>query len=75
MKVIITIEAEINELEAECLNNKSDENLDKQTDLIKDIMQMGHFSRHGINPKINWKVETGVPHKRIMSEYPWTGKK
>jgi hypothetical protein len=58
MKVIITIEAEIDELEAECFNNNmSDENLDGQADLVKDIMRMGHFSRHGVNPKINWKVE------------------
>jgi|TARA_R110000824_G_scaffold95476_1_gene229603 hypothetical protein len=71
MKVVITIEAEINELETECFSNKSDENLDKQTDLIKDIMQMGHFSRHGVNPKINWKVGADAP----FNPWQWMGKK
>ena len=62
MKVIITIEAEIDELEATCFNaNMTDEDLDGQADLVKDIMRMGYFSRHGINPKINWKVEDGSP--------------
>ena len=71
MKVVITIEAEINELETECFSNKSDDNLDKQTDLIKDIMQMGHFSRHGVNPKINWKVGADAP----FNPWQWMGKK
>jgi hypothetical protein len=62
MKVIITIEAEIDELEATCFNaNMTDEDLDGQADLVKDIMRMGYFSRHGVNPKINWKVEDGSP--------------
>ena len=62
MKVIITIEAEIDELEATCFNaNMTDEDLDGHADLVKDIMRMGYFSRHGINPKINWKVEDGSP--------------
>jgi len=58
MKVVITLEAEIDELEAECFNaNMTDEeSLDGQADLIKDIMRMGSFSRHGVNPKIDWKV-------------------
>jgi hypothetical protein len=50
MKVIITIEAEIDELEATCFNaNMTDEDLDGQADLVKDIMRMGYFSRHGVN--------------------------
>lgn len=62
MKVIITIEAEIDELEATCFNaNMTDEDLDGQADLVKDIMRMGYFSRHGVNPKINWKVEDSSP--------------
>jgi len=62
MKVIITIEAEIDELEAKCFNNNmTDEDLDGQADLIKDIMRMGYFSRNGVNPKINWKVEADSP--------------
>ena len=57
VKVVITIEAEIDELEAECFkNNMDEESLDGQADLIKDIMRMGSFSRHGVNPKIDWKV-------------------
>ena len=62
MKVIITIEAEIDELAATCFNaNMTDEDLDGQADLVKDIMRMGYFSRHGVNPKISWKVEDGSP--------------
>jgi|TARA_R110000744_G_scaffold294836_2_gene404982 hypothetical protein len=62
MKVVITIEAEIDELEAECFNNNmTDEDLDGQADLVKDILRMGHFSRHGVNPTINWKVESNSP--------------
>ena len=66
MKVIITIEAEIDELEAKCFHNNmddaiTDEDLDGQADLVKDIMRMGYFSRHGVNPKINWKVEDTSP--------------
>ena len=62
MKIIITIEAEIDELEAECFNNNmTDEDLDGQADLIKDIMRMGYFSRNGVNPKINWKVVEDSP--------------
>ena len=54
MKVIITIEAEIDELEAKCFNNNmTDENLDGQADLIKDIMRLEGSYR----PLINWKVE------------------
>ena len=63
MKVIITIEAEIDELEAKCFNANMDdeESLDGQAALIKDILRMGAFSRHGINPTINWKVESNSP--------------
>ena len=61
MKVIITIEAEIDELESECFNNTINKDLDGQADLIKDILRMGQFSRHGINPTINWKVESNSP--------------
>ena len=62
MKVVITIEAEIDGLEAECFhNNMTDEDLDGQADLIKDILRMGSFSRHGINPTIDWKVESNSP--------------
>ena len=55
MKVIITIEAEIDELEAECFNNNmTDENLDGQADLIKDILRLEGSYR----PFINWKIES-----------------
>jgi len=58
MKVVITIEAEIDELEAECFkhNMTDEESLNGQADLVKDIIRMGSFSRHGVNPKIFWKV-------------------
>jgi len=61
MKIVITIEAEIDELESECFNNTINKDLDGQADLIKDILRMGQFSRHGINPTINWKVESNSP--------------
>jgi len=63
MKVVITIEAEIDELEAECLNTNinDEENLNGQADLVKDILRMGSFSRHEVNPTINWKVESNSP--------------
>jgi hypothetical protein len=63
MKVVITIEAEIDELEAQCFNANMDdeESLDGQADIIKDILRMGQFSRHGVNPTINWKVEANSP--------------
>jgi len=71
MKVVITIEAEIDELEAKCFNANMDdeESLDGQADLIKDILRMGHFSRHGINPTINWKVEPNSPLGRVYPQW------
>jgi len=53
MKVIITIEAEIDELEAKCFNNNmTDENLDGQADLIKDILRLEGSYRPFINYSI-----------------------
>ena len=51
-KITITIEAEIDELEAQCFNaNMTDE----------DILRMGYFSRHGVNPTINWEIKANSP--------------
>lgn len=62
-KITITIEAEIDELEAQCFNaNMTDEeSLDGQADLVKDILRMGYFSRHGVNPTINWEIKANSP--------------
>mgnify|MGYP001272177898 FL=1 len=53
-KLIITIEADIDDLEAECFrNNMTDEDLDGQADLVKDIMRLEGNAR----PNIWWKVK------------------
>ena len=53
-KITITIEAEIDDLEAECFNNNmTDEDLDGQADLVKDIMRLEGNAR----PNIWWKVK------------------
>ena len=53
-KITITIEADIDDLEAECFrNNMDEESLDGQADIVKDIMRLAGNPQ----PKIWWKVE------------------
>ena len=71
MKVLITIEAEIDELEAECFNNNmTDDDLDGQADLVKDIMRLEGINR----PKIWWKVENPKPFSYIKKIFTWNSK-
>ena len=75
MKVIITIEAEIDELEAECFHNNmqdsyTDDDLDGQADLVKDIMRLEGINR----PKIWWKVENPKPFSYIKKIFTWNSK-
>jgi len=73
-KITITIEAEIDDLEAECFNNNmTDEDLDGQADLIKDILRMGSFSRHGEMPKIWWKIgKSEIAHTMLRGLKPFS---
>ena len=53
-KITITIEADIDDLEAECFrNNMDEESLDGQADIVKDIMRL----EGNTQPKIWWKIE------------------
>jgi len=56
-KITITIQAELDELEAECFRHNLtddvlDEDFDGQADTIKDILQNSIFAN------INWKIES-----------------
>ena len=56
-KITITIQAELDELEAECFRNNMtndvlDEDFDGQADTVKDIL------RNSIFANINWKIES-----------------
>ena len=71
MKVIITIEAEIDDLEAECFNNNmTEDDLDGQADLVKDIMRLEGINR----PKIGWKIEKSKPFSYIKKIFTWNSK-
>lgn len=51
-KITITIQAELDDLEAECFNNNMDDaDLDGQADTIKDIL------RNPDGATINWEIE------------------
>ena len=70
-KITITIEADIDDLEAECFkNNMGDESLDGQADIVKDIMRLEGNTR----PKIWWKVENPKPFSYIKRIFTWNSK-
>ena len=51
-KITITIQAELDDLEAKCFNNNmTDEDLDGQADTIKDILRSWNFA------SVNWEIE------------------
>ena len=53
-KITITIEAELDELEAECFNNNmiDEESLQGQADTVKDILREWNFAT------IDWKIDS-----------------
>ena len=53
-KITITIQAELDELEAECFHNNmiDEESLQGQADTVKDILREWNFAT------IDWKIET-----------------
>ena len=52
-KITITIQAELDELEAECFhNNMTDEDLNGQADTVKDILRDWNFAT------IDWKIDS-----------------
>ena len=70
-KITITIEADIDDLEAECFkNNMDDESLDGQADIVKDIMRLEGNAR----PKIWWKVEQPKGFSYIQKLFTWNSK-
>ena len=52
-KITITIQAELDDLEAECFNNNmiDEESLQGQADTVKDILREWNFAT------INWEIE------------------
>ena len=52
-KITITIQAELDELEAECFNNNmiDEESLQGQADTVKDILREWNFAT------IDWKID------------------
>jgi hypothetical protein len=57
-RITITIQAELDELEAECFqNNMDDENLDGQANLVKNIMTELILQKAEWDTSIDWKVK------------------
>ena len=50
-KITITIQAELDELEAECFYNTTEEDFNGQADTVKDIL------RNSIFANIDWEIE------------------
>ena len=60
-KITITIQAELDELEAECFHNNmiDEESLQGQADTVKDILREWNFAT------IDWKIDSTVNPFRL----------
>ena len=63
-KLIITVEVDLTEYDADIFTVKDDISLDMQADLVKDALR-------GTNNKIDWKVKglNAVQLRRIINQY------